>query len=110
MRVDLRRGEIRVSEPLLHGPQVSPALQQMSSVGVPERVWVYTPPVGHGMSFQDAPGVTRRELAAPPIQEDRLGGDVRGDEGGTPVPEIGAQRLRRWPAERDSPHLGALPE
>ena len=73
MGVDLGRRQVRVTEQLLHGPQVGSAFQQVRSVRVPEGVGVQGPPVGQRMALHDAVGVPWAETPTPPVQEHRAG-------------------------------------
>src|SRR4051812_21640502 len=72
--VDLGRRDTRVSQQLLDGPQVRPALQQVGGEGVPERVRVHAG-LGGGVARPDpqaAPDVRCREPPAALGEEQRL--------------------------------------
>src|SRR3954464_3306325 len=87
MGVDLGRRQIRMTEQLLHGPQVGSAFQQVRSVRVPEGVRVQGPPVGQRVTLDDAMGVPRTQPPAPSVEEHRTRGRIGCFELGTALAE-----------------------
>src|SRR2546423_13306976 len=109
VRVELRRGEVRVPEHLLDAPQVGSALEQVRCEGVAKEVRV--DPLGlepglRSKPAQDQERACPREGAAAGVQEEV--GPVAAVEGGPPARQIAAYSLRGAPADRDDPLLAAL--
>ena len=103
--VDLGRREICVAEELLDRSEVGTAFEQVRSVRVAEGVRVEGPAVGQRMPVEHAPGVTRRELVTPPVEEDGVGRRRRGRELGPTPREPRADGVDRGRA--DAAHGGS---
>jgi len=110
MRVDLGCGEVRVTEKLLHDPEIGPTFEQVRSVGVPEDVWVQGVPIGHRKSVDDAPGVPWGQALPPLIEEDGVRWAVGPGDQWAALPEPVPEGFRGRSPQGDTADFGPLSE
>ena len=106
VRVDLRRGEIGVTEHLLQRAQVTPSREQMRREGVTQRVRAHAlrEPRGACVTLDDLVETLTRETRATVVDEQaRL--HFHADKWRTPAPAVKIERLHRSASHRHDPFL-----
>ena len=107
--VELGRAQVGVAEHLLDAAQVGAALEQVGRERVAQQVGVDAArlePGDRGQPAQDQEGARAGQRPALRVQEEL--GAVAAVEVGAAAREVAAQRLDRWPPDRDDALLAAL--
>src|SRR5688572_12253808 len=107
--VELRRGEVGVTEHLLNAPQVGAALEEVRGERVAQEVRVDAGRVEAGLGGQTPQNEERaRAGQRATLRVEKQLRPMTAVEVRPSAAQVAAQRLRRRPSDRDDPLLAAL--